>query len=146
MADNVPQQDFAPISPIEPSGGNQNAASPEFLHFDEVSLLLATAENYIEETRSDLEHASAPEQWIEDLMQSVLSAKQQLQLLEIDAAEDPILWTDEDGIDHEVMMRDQNKKGFDAFVTNFTKVQVGFDSYFKRHVAHLKAVAEVAEQ
>lgn len=144
MADNQPQDIFESVQPdasvsADANQNNEESSTEDILLYSQVQSLLDIAENYISETRTDLEQPGVTEQWIESLTTEIATAKQSLQILQADTTKDPVAWTDENGTVHDVIMRSHNKRVFDRFKKQYIAIQTQFDQYFKKHVALLKA-------
>lgn len=117
-----------------------DSVEKEILDFGDVRKLLATADSYVEETRSDFETDGVPKKWIMELHEDIEKAQKMLSNLEIDHAEDVYVWRDPNGVDHDILLREQDPKAFDAFVDLYHSIEFSFDNYFRKHVALLKAL------
>jgi hypothetical protein len=114
----------------------------EAIDFEESYRAMNVGLRYVHETRNALERG-VPEKWISDLADLLSSTAKKIREFELEHTDDTVLWRDDAGLPHEVLVRFQDEKRFDEVMGAYVKAEKQFEEYFKKHA---RAVTDEASR
>lgn len=128
MAENTPIVDEntpEEVLPPSPSGY-------EAIDFEETYRAMNVGLQYVTETRAVFEH-NGPQKWISDLATLLTSTAQKIREFELEHTDETVIWKDPQGVPHEVLVRLQDEKRFDAVMKQYSEAETRFNDYFAKH-------------
>ncbi len=132
MAENDLTVDQNLDAPLPPSPSGLQA-----IDFEESYRAINAGLQYVNESRVDFEH-DGPQKWISDLATLLASTAQQIREFELAHDDDTVLWRDENGAPHEILVRLQDEKRFDRVMKDYVTATEQFEHYFKQHALLVK--------